>query len=145
MKLEDVPQDKGYMIEGKISDLSYALDEEGHYTSTRSTGWSPKFEAMKLALDDLQEQTEEVRKQVLDGKLSPIAYYMALNFMDVKVLSGYTGISRWRTKRHLKVKNFMKLDDETLSKYAGALNISVADLLNLKNIPGSEIAHDNSI
>jgi hypothetical protein len=42
MKLEDVPQDKGYLIDGKISDLNYAVDKDGHYTSTRSRGWSPK-------------------------------------------------------------------------------------------------------
>ena len=33
MKLDEVPQDKAYLIEGKIRDLCYVVDKDGHYTS----------------------------------------------------------------------------------------------------------------
>ena len=42
MKIDEVPQDKGYLIEGKISDLNYAVDKNGNYTSKQSKGWQPK-------------------------------------------------------------------------------------------------------
>lgn len=143
MKIEEVPQDKGFLIEGKISDLNYVVDKDGHYTSKQSSGWQPKNEAMQLAWEQVHEQTEEIRNQVFAGKLSPIAFYMAMNIMDVAILASYTGISRWKVRRHLKMKHFKKLKPEILSKYAGVLNITVAELVNTDRIREIEIKHEN--
>ena len=55
MKLDEVPQDEAYLIEGKIRDLCYVVDKDGHYTRALSKGWTPKNEAMKLAWDQIYE------------------------------------------------------------------------------------------
>jgi hypothetical protein len=109
MKIDEVPQDKGYLIEGKISDLTYAVDKDGRYASRQSLGWKPKNEAMTLAWDLVFERAENTRKQVLTGKLSPLAFYMELNIMDINILADYTGLSRWSVRRHLKMKHFNKI------------------------------------
>jgi hypothetical protein len=90
MKIEEVPQDKGYLTEGRISDLNYAVDEQGKYVSRQSRGWLPKNEAMTMAWDVVFERAEEVRKRIISGELSPLAFYMELHVMDVSILSGYT-------------------------------------------------------
>jgi hypothetical protein len=143
MKIEEVPQDKGYLIEGKISDLNYVVDKDGHYISKQSKGWQPKNEAMTLAWDVVFERTEEARKQVLDGNLSPIAFYMEMNIMDIAILSSYTGISKWKVRKHLKMKHFSKLKPGLLLKYAEALNISTADLVNTDRIREIVIIHED--
>jgi hypothetical protein len=143
MKIEEVPQDRGYLIEGKISDLNYAVDENGHYTSRRSKGWQPKNEAITMAWEVIYERAEEVRRQVLDGRLSPIAFYMEINVMNVSILASYAGISGWKVKRHLKMKHFKKLRPELLAKYAAALNISTAELVDAERIRRIEIKHED--
>jgi hypothetical protein len=143
MKIDEVPQDKGYLIEGKISDLNYVVDKEGHYTSKQSKGWQPKNEAITLAWDVVFERTGEARSQVLAGNLSPIAFYMELNIMDIAILSSYTGISKWKVRKHLKMRNFNKLKPSLLVKYAEALNITPAELVNVERIREMEIKHED--
>lgn len=134
MKVSEVPQDKGYLIEGRISDLNYAIDSDGRYTSRQSRGWKPKNEAIKLAWDQVYEHAGELRQQILDGVLSPIALYMELNLMDVSILAGYTGIPKRKVKKHLRMKEFLKLPKEMIDRYAEALNVTSENLVNIEKI-----------
>jgi hypothetical protein len=142
MKIDEVPQDKGFLVEGRISDLNYALDKDGHYTSKQSLGWKPKNEAMNLAWELVYEKAENTREQVLNGKLSPLAFYMELNIMDVGILAGYMGISKWRVRRHLRKKHFSKLKPEMLAKYAAILNLSPSELVDTNKIRGIKLNED---
>jgi hypothetical protein len=124
MKKKEVPQDEG-LNEGRFEDLCYALDENGNYVAVLSTGWNPKTDAMMQAWEVINEQVELVRQRVISGELSPIAFYMEKNLMDVKLLSDYAGIPKRKVRKHLKPDHFNKLDEETLNKYAETFRISV--------------------
>lgn len=126
MKKAEVPQDDEGLLEGKLREVCYAVDESGNYITVLSTGWTPKNAALKQAWEEVNEKAEEIKRKVLGGKLSPVAYYMEKNIMNLKLLSQYTGISKWRIRKHLKPKVFSKLDDETLARYAKAFETSVA-------------------
>lgn len=128
MKKKDVPQDNEGIHEGKFRDLCYATDEEGKYTTVHSTGWSPKNTALLQAWELVNEKLEKTKEKVLKGELSPLAYFMEQNLMTPKLLAQYTGISRWKIKRHLKPKHFNKLENIVFQKYADALNITVQEL-----------------
>lgn len=141
MKINEVPQDKGYLIEGRISDLNYVVDGDGHYTSAKSRGWKPKNEALKLAWDQVYEHAGEIRRQILEGILSPIALYMELNVMDVSILAAYTGIPRRKVKKHLRMSEFLKLSKEMIDRYAEALNVTAEDLVNIEKI--RELKYEN--
>lgn len=138
MKVNEVPQDKGYLIQGRISDLNYVVDAEGHYTSIKSLGWKPKNEAMKLAWQQVYENASEIRKKILDGVLSPIALYMELNVMDVSILASYMGIPKRKVKRHLKMKAFQRLSKEMINRYAETLNITPEELVNIEIIRNAD-------
>ena len=140
MKIDEVPQDQGFMIEGKIRDVCYAVDENGHYTKKLSTGWNPKNEAMVMAWDVVFERVEDVRSKILAGELSPVAFYMELNVMDVAILADYTGISKFKVKKHLKMKKFKELATEVIEKYAGAFNIAVEELKDVERIRNFKLA-----
>jgi Cro/C1-type HTH DNA-binding domain len=139
MKINEVPQDQGFMIEGKIRDVCYAVDENGHYTKKLSTGWNPKNEAMVMAWDVVYERVEDVRSKILAGELSPIAFYMELNVMDVAILADYTGISKFKVKKHLKMKKFKELETEVLEKYASTFNLSVEELKDVERIKNFQL------
>ncbi len=133
MKKQDVPQDDANMLEGKFTEPCYAVDEEGKYTKVGSVGWDAKNVVMQQAWDAVHEKVEEIRERVKANDLSPIAYYMEKQLMDLSVLAGYTGFFRWTVKRHLKMKNFIKLNDKKLEKYADAFEINI-DTLKKKEL-----------
>ena len=128
MKANEVPQDLKYFKDNVIRDLNYALDEKGHYTSIISDGWDVKNDALSIVWEDILEECEPIRQQVLAKKISPIAFYMKKNLQDIGLLSAYSGIPKRKIKKHLRYEEFMKLDEETLQKYADALRLSVEEL-----------------
>ncbi len=132
MKIKEVPQDDaGFLKEGKVRDVCYALDEDGNYTQVLSVGWDPKNEAIRLAWEQVNEKAEKVRTKVLDGKLSPIAFHMERCMMNSSLLAQYTGINRLRVKKHLKPSGFARLSEEELALYAEAFNITPEQLINV--------------
>jgi hypothetical protein len=143
MKFDEVPQDEAFLQEGRIRDLCYVVDKDGHYTSVLSKGWTPKNDALKLAWNQIYNHAEETRLMVLDGKLSPIALYMELNIMDLTILANYMELPKWKVRRHLKMKGFKNLNTEMLLKYAEALNITATDLVDIERIKGIVIAHED--
>ncbi len=134
MKKKDLPQDNEGIHEGKFKDLCYVVDQDGNYVTAHSTGWSPKNTAMLQAWDVIHEKVEKIRNKVISGELSPIAYFMEKNMLDIKMLSQYTGIPKRKVKRHLKPVVFHDLDNETLEQYADAFDISVEEIKNTFSI-----------
>lgn len=129
MKKKDVPQDAAFF--GEYNEVTYAVDEDGKYAPTKSKGWDPKIVAncqyWKMVEEDVTEAVERIRA----GKASVLYYFMILHQMDPGLLSDYSGISRWRVKRHLKPAPFAKLKPEILEAYAKAFKVSVEDFAQL--------------
>ncbi len=138
MKSKDVPQDDADMMRGKWKDPIYTVDEKGNYTTSYSLGWDVKNTVMQQAWDNINEKVEVIRQRVIAGDLSPVAYYMEKNIMDVSLLSKYMGIWKWTVKKHLKQKHFAKLPEETLQKYAEIFNLSVDQLKDINLIKNAE-------
>ena len=64
MKKKEVPQDLKYYKGSVIRDLTYALDDEGHYEAVRSDGWAPKTEALDIFLETLDDQEEREKMEL---------------------------------------------------------------------------------
>ncbi len=129
MNINEVPQDpKNFKGAEKMKKLMYATDKDGNYTGITSSGWEAENEATKQAWDDVDETLSEVEAKVKAGELSPIAYYMQKNLMDLPLLAKYVGKWQWQVKRHFKPSVFNKMDEAMLQKYAGIFNISVEEL-----------------
>lgn len=134
MKDKEVPQDDANMLRGKFREPVYSVDKDGNYTTVKSVGWDPKNAIMQQAWDYINEKVEETRAKVLNGQLSPIAYYMEKNIMDVNLLSKYMGLWKWTVKKHMKPKYFNKLSAKHLSQYADIFNISTEQLTDIKSL-----------
>lgn len=134
MKSKDVPQDDANMLQGKFREPVYSLDKDGNYTTVHSVGWDPKNEVMQEAWDLVNEKIENVKQKVIQGELSPIAYYIEKNLMDVSLLAKYMGFWKWTVKKHIKPKNFNKLSDEILEKYAKVFDITKDTLTDIEGL-----------
>ena len=82
MKKEDVPQDPSALV-GVTRDVCYVKDKNGKYTTDLSIGWDVKKQALDNAWDDIKERVEEAAKQVKNGEISPIFYFMEKKLMDL--------------------------------------------------------------
>ena len=131
MKLDEIPQDVGGLANANMKELCYGVDENGEYKTVVSEGWDVKTLVLNKSLELIEERVAEFKQQCLDGKISPIPYYMELNRMDLLVLSDYMGKWRWIIKRHFKPNVFKKLSQKTLKKYAETFNISVEQLKDI--------------
>jgi len=139
MKVKEVPQDDENLLEGKLKDPIYTLDENGNYTTSYSVGWDVKNAVLKNAWSAINEKMEQARREILAGKASPILYYMEKNIMDTSLLAKYTGFWRWRVKKHLKPKGFNNLNEETLKKYAEIFDLTVEELKDIDKIKNDKI------
>jgi hypothetical protein len=129
MREDEVPQDQG-IAEG-LKEVAYAVDAEGRYVVVPSAGWEPKNISNYQAWEVIAAQVEAARARVLAGKVSPLAYHMARNQMDVALLAQYMGFWRWRVRRHLKPAVFAGLSPAILAAYAAMLRTTVAELLDI--------------
>lgn len=133
MKREEVPQDKGNLSKSNLKELIYATDEKGEYTTALSSGWEPKTIALSNSIDEINERIALAKKQVLNGEVSPIVYFMEVHKMDIGILASYVGLWKWRVKRHFKPTVFAKLSEAILRKYASTFDITLEELKNFKS------------
>ena len=136
MKIEDVPQDKG-MIDDDRREICYAVDDDGRYVLSSSRGWEPKNVVNRQAWDLVRKDVAATLAKVRDGKLSPLAYHMARNQMNVGLLSKYVPYGRLRVWWHLRPKVFERLPPGMLKPYADLFEVDPADL---KAVPDHEEA-----
>jgi hypothetical protein len=128
MKKKDVPQDDENLFEGKFKVVKYAVDDDGNYGTVGSVGWEPENTVLNQAWDVINKKVEETKKKIEAGELSPLAYHMEKNIMDVGMLSQYMDISKRKVAKHIEPSGFDNLDVKTLEKYAEVFDISVDEL-----------------
>jgi hypothetical protein len=126
MREDEVPQDDSFY--GGHKRACYAVDRDGRYVLATSRGWEPERIATAEALSALSEGLESVRRDVVAGRLSPLAYHMTAAQMTPRLLAKNAGLWTWRVRRHLRPRVFERLDRRTLTRYATCLNLSVESL-----------------
>jgi len=137
MKKQEVPQHPGLF--GGRRAVCYALDEGGGYVLAPTAGWNPVNLANRQAWEALARELVGIHGEARAGRLSPLAYHMARRQMDAALLARYTGLFRWRVRRHLRPAIFARLDRELLARYAEVLQLSVEELCRLPEAPEIEV------
>jgi len=130
MKVKEVPQERGIMPDN-LHEVCYAIDEGGNYMLTESVSWEPKNVGNSQAWEVIHAQVADALEKIHAGRLSPLAFHMAVNQMNVGLLSKYVGMNRWRVKRHLKPSVFNRLKSDILKRYADVFGIKVEQLLKV--------------
>ena len=107
------------------------MDEAGRYVQTESAGWAPKNIANDQAWELIQAQVANALGNIHAGRRSPLAFHMAINQMNIGLLSKYVRMNRWRVRRHLKPGVFKGLPPQILKRYADVFEITVEHLLKV--------------
>jgi hypothetical protein len=131
---DDVPQDVARALGGQRKAM-YAVDERGNYGIVRSAGWEVEEIVLEQALAECDEQAADAHARALRGATSPLEYHMRRRRMDVLVLAQSTGFFQWQVRRHLRPGTFRRLSAARRARYAGALGLSVQELLTLPDTP----------
>jgi hypothetical protein len=134
MRIKDVPQDDG--LNKGMSEITYAVDENGRYAGVRSLGWEPKNIVNAQAWEVITDDLMDIIRMVRAGKRSPIAYHMAKRLMTIGLLASYVRLPRWRVKRHLKPSVFGRLKPEILQRYADIFGLTLAEI---RDIPEADM------
>lgn len=129
MQKNEVPQDAA-LFDG-MREVCYAVDESGRYVLAESVGWEPANIANIQAWEVIHSEVIAVLAKVCAGELSPLAYQMARNQMDAKLLAGYAGLFAWQVRRHMQPGPFRRLNLAQLTRYATIFKISAEELCRL--------------
>lgn len=132
MKKDEVPQDQAPAFEGQKKAI-YALDDDGRYTITGSSGWVAEQTVLDQAIAHFDDLTRTALERARNGTGSPLEYHMYCHRMDATLLAQSTGLFRWRVRRHLRPATFARLPERILTRYATALGITVAQLRAVPN------------
>ncbi len=130
MKTNEVPQDGSILEKSGVRDVCYAVDENGEYKQVISVGWDPKNDAINYAWQTINEECEEIKKEIIAGKKSPLALHIHRVVMTPEILAGYSGFTKHQIKKWCKAKHFNKLSESELEILARALNIEVKQLVS---------------
>lgn len=112
----------------------YKMEGNGHFTHDLQSDWGGRDPVVDQSLEIVKEKISNAKEKVLKGEISPIAYYMEKCITDVSTLAKYTGMAKWRVKRHLKIKVFRGLKNETLKRYADFFQITVEELKDIEHL-----------
>ncbi len=129
MKISEIPQDNIKTMQGEKKAL-YAIDDQGNYTRSTTSGWEAEEVVLAQVIDDFEEKAGAAAHRVRKNETSPIEYFMYKKWMDPLTLAQAMGLYRWQVKRHFKPHVFNKLDDKTLNEYARIFGVSVGALKN---------------
>ena len=132
MKVKEIPQDDIKTFKGFGTKALYAVDENGQYTRTPTSGWEVEEVVLRDVVDDFAKLAEQAKTRVLRGETSPIEYYMNKYCMDLPALARGMGLAKWRVKRHFNPNIFHKLNQKILQSYADFFNIDVHALKNIE-------------
>lgn len=126
MKVEEIENEVGLAKGLRI--ISYAVDDRGKYIGASNAGSEPVNVANGLAWKEVRRNIQEVGDKVRSGRLSPLAYYMAIHLMDPGLLAGYVDMAKWRVRLHLTPFFFKRLGDGVMEKYAALFRVSIHEL-----------------
>lgn len=132
MEKDQVPQDQENLNEGKLAKLYYATDDKGHYVKVNSIGWEPETVAMQQAWDVVNDDVENARKKVLDGKASPLLFHMKKNIMTPALVASYASTFGFMVRLHCIPFFFNKLSRKKLEKYAYTFRIPVEQFTSIE-------------
>jgi hypothetical protein len=134
MKQEQVPQDQENLNEGKLAKLYYATDDKGNYVKVNSIGWEPETVAMQQAWDVVNDEVETARLKVIEGKASPLLYWIKKNIMTTGMVAAYASTFGFLVRLHCKPYFFNRLSKKQLEKYAYTFRISVEELTDIERL-----------
>ena len=150
MKIEEVPQDLKYCRGAVVRDQNYAVDSEGRYHMVKSDGWTPKNDALDLALEEDKDKEERSRMKIqtsdefqgfeLDishqpaahcenGAISTLLRYYGINLSEPMIF----GLASGLFFTHLSFIKMGGMPVTSFRTFPGVLFMRITKLLGIKS------------
>jgi len=130
MSIHEMSQEEmSYGEGGQENKIVYVIGEDGNYIPIPVNGQQAKH-ISQMAQWGSNTLLHEIETKVKAGMLSPIAYYMEKNEMDIATLAQKVGKWEWQVKKHLQPHVFSKLSPALIQLYANIFNITFATLVH---------------
>ncbi len=84
--------------------------------------------------EERAELWDKYKEELLSGIISPICLFFKYHNMKIKDVASRLKTSVSKVKKHLTMDGFLKLDINTLEKYAAVFDISVGDFFQFIHI-----------
>ncbi|MCG8573130.1 MAG: hypothetical protein MJB14_23600 [Spirochaetes bacterium] len=106
------------------------------YSKNQDGKCKPKESSLEIAsemnLGNTYYETREIelerlKKELLEGQISPIKLYIDYHAMDEKDVAARMRISYGKLKKFLTMEGFKSISVELLTRFAGLFNVSVVD------------------
>ena len=130
MKQEEVPQENNKTLAGNKKAV-YATDTKGNYVSIASDGWEVEEIVTSQAVEEFERLAKDALLKVQNKEISPLAYHMVKNRMDLALLAQTTGFFKWTIKRDFKVEKFAIMSEKRALIYAEVMGITVDELRSI--------------
>ena len=130
MKQEEVPQENNKTLSG-IKKAVYATDTKGNYVAIASDGWEVEEIVTSQAVEEFERLAKDALLKVQNKEISPLAYHMVKNRMDLALLAQTTGFFKWTIKRDFKVEKFATMSEKRALIYAEVMGITVDELRSI--------------
>ena len=130
MKQEEVPQENNKTLAG-IKKAVYATDTKGNYVAIASDGWEVEEIVTSQAVEEFERLAKDALLKVQNKEISPLAYHMVKNRMDLALLAQTTGFFKWTIKRDFKVEKFATMSEKRALIYAEVMGITVDELRSI--------------
>lgn len=109
----------------------YSVDDNNNYSTELKNDWGAKPIINTELWNALSDRLEIIAEKIKEKKTSPITYFMEKSFMDVPMVAAYLNFSKWKVKRHMKYRVFLKLKPDVLKKYEDLFEVSAEEFTNL--------------
>lgn len=112
--------------------LMYETDEEGRLVERQRK--SDLDDQISTFYEQRTLELARLRRQLLDGAISPIALCMAYQNLTVADLASRVKLSKRQVKRHLTPAGFGEVTVAVLQRYARVFDLAVADLFQFVDV-----------
>jgi len=126
-------REKNESYDGSFRILKYEADDQGKLAER----------AIKSDLDDQIEtfytqrqlEMERLEREVLAGKISPIALCMTYQSLTLSDLAARVKLSKRKVQKHLTPAGFADVTVAMLQRYARVFDLNVADFFEFVRLP----------
>ena len=120
--------------DGSLRILKWEPSEDGQKVEPRSVRTENEG-LIQVYLDQRVRELRRLRRALVSGRISPVAFFMEYQSMTAKELASRTRIPVRRIRKHMTMAGFGTCTVDELRRYARVFDVAVADFFQLLYLP----------